>query len=208
VPETGPEQDSSAVRIMRGIPHEHLDEAAGLLLEAFDQKIRHELKPRSPEQARRIIARSLTPELGWLARAGDGAVLGVTGVGMRGHHFSLIGFRLLAGEFGVPGALRRWPYTVLEHLTTRPPKDHWRIEVLAVAESARGTGIGTRLLGAAIESARDAGVHSVGLEVVDVNDGALRLYERLGFEPVRTVRTGRLTSGGGDRAIHFMRLEL
>lgn len=208
MPESGPEQAGNAVCINRGIPHERLDEAAGLLFEAFDQKIRHELKPRSNEQARRIIARSLTPELGWLAVADDGTVLGVTGVGMRGHHFSLIGFRLLAGEFGVPGALRRWPFTVLERLTTRSPREHWRIEVLAVAESARGTGIGTTLLRAVIESAREAGVRSVGLEVVDVNDGALRLYERLGFQPVRTLRTGRLTSGGGYRAIHFMRLEL
>jgi ribosomal protein S18 acetylase RimI-like enzyme len=208
VPEAGPRQDSTAARIVRGIPPERLDEAASLLFDAFDQKIRNELKPHSPEQARRIIARSLTPELGWLALAADGAVLGVTGVGMRGHHFSLIGFRLLAEEFGVPGALRRWPFTVLESLTTRPPKEHWRIEVLAVAESTRGTGIGTELLKAVIESAREAGMRSVGLEVVDVNDGALRLYERLGFEPVRTVRTGRLTSGGGYRGIHFMRLEL
>jgi ribosomal protein S18 acetylase RimI-like enzyme len=208
VPETGPGRDRTAVRIVKGIPSERLDEAAGLLFDAFDQKIRNELKPRSPEQARRIIARSLTPELGWLALSGDGTVLGVTGVGMRGHHFSLIGFRLLAGEFGVLGALRRWPFTVLERLTTRSPDEHWRIEVLAVAESARGTGIGTELLKAVIESARGAGMRSVGLEVVDVNDGALRLYERLGFEPVRTVRTGRLTSGGGYRAIHFMRLEL
>ena len=208
MPDTGPGQDNTTARIVKGIPPERLDEAAVLLFDAFDQKIRHELKPRSPEQAHRIIARSLTPELGWLALAVDGTVLGVTGVGMRGHHFSLIGFRLLVAEFGVPGALRRWPFTVLERVTTRPPREHWRIEVLAVAESARGTGIGTELLKAVIESAREAGMRSVGLEVVDVNDGALRLYERLGFEPVRTVRTGRLTSGGGYRGIHFMRLGL
>jgi ribosomal protein S18 acetylase RimI-like enzyme len=48
----------------------------------------------------------------------------------------------------------------------------------------------------------------VTLEVVDTNGRARELYERVGFEHVRTIRSGVITSGSGYQAIHFMRRTL
>jgi len=195
-------------RITRGIPTDRLDETAALLYDAFEQKLVHGIRPDSAEQGRRIIARSLTPELGWVALAEDGRVLGVAGVAMRGHHFSHMGYRLFAEEFGALGAVSRWVRATAESLIARPRKGQWRVEVLAVAEAARGAGIGTALLEAVIDAARAAGMRSVGLEVVDANERALQLYERIGFRAVGNVPTGALTAGGGYRAVRFMRLDL
>ena len=196
------------IRILQGIPPELLEEATGLLYSAFEEKLAHELRPDSPEQGRRIIVRSLDPALGWIAVDEQGSLLGITGVSWRGRHFSLITFRLLAEEFGLAGAIRRWPLAMLERVVVRSKRLHWRIEVLAVAEPARGKGIGTALLRAVTEAAREAGVRTVGLEVVDVNDRALQLYERVGFTSVANLRTGWLTAGGGYRAVRIMRMEL
>lgn len=58
------------------------------------------------------------------------------------------------------------------------------VEILkfAVDESARSRGIGTRLLQAAIDWARDRGAALVKLESSTKLKAALRLYERFGFE--------------------------
>jgi RimJ/RimL family protein N-acetyltransferase len=53
---------------------------------------------------------------------------------------------------------------------------------LMVAESHRRRGIGMKLLDAAVEWARLAGVTKLELHVFPWNEGALRLYERFGFE--------------------------
>jgi ribosomal protein S18 acetylase RimI-like enzyme len=50
----------------------------------------------------------------------------------------------------------------------------------------RGKGIGTRLLESVFDFARTEGFSSVRLDVVDTNPGARRLYERMGFVPVKT----------------------
>jgi len=117
-------------------------------------------------------------------------------------------FRALAQEFGRLGAIPRWLLATGEDILTRPRKRQWRIEVLAVDGAARGSGIGTGLLQTVIEAAREAGMRTVELEVVDVNDMALRLYERIGFRRVFTLPTGWLTARGGYRGVRFMRLDL
>jgi ribosomal protein S18 acetylase RimI-like enzyme len=195
-------------RILRGIPPELIDEAAQLLVEAFALKVEHELRPRTPEQARRLVAGSIDPSLGWVALDREGAVAGVIGVGIRGRRFSHIGLRALIREFGYPGAVPRWAIVAGEDLLTRARAGHWRIEVLAVHEEARGDGLGTALLTTVIGAAREAGMRRVGLEVVDVNERALRLYERVGFRRTFTLPTGWLTERGGYRGVRFMGLDL
>lgn len=55
------------------------------------------------------------------------------------------------------------------------------IQTIAVAESARGAGLGRTLIQSLVEEARRRGAEQVFLEVRADNDGAQRLYERLGF---------------------------
>lgn len=57
------------------------------------------------------------------------------------------------------------------------------IETLAVAEEARGEGIGTLLIEACRERLRAEGISHWAVGVVEANEGATRLYERAGFRP-------------------------
>ncbi len=52
---------------------------------------------------------------------------------------------------------------------------------LAVAEEARGRGVGRVLIEAAEKWARDHGFSVLGLNAIATNEAALRFYERLGF---------------------------
>ena len=52
---------------------------------------------------------------------------------------------------------------------------------IAVTESARGTGLGTKMMERLIRSADELGLISVSLSVDNSNTVAIRLYERFGF---------------------------
>jgi len=53
---------------------------------------------------------------------------------------------------------------------------------MMVAADARGRGVGSALLSAAIEWAREARAHKVALQVWPHNERALALYRKFGFE--------------------------
>jgi GNAT superfamily N-acetyltransferase len=57
------------------------------------------------------------------------------------------------------------------------------LETLAVAEEARGQGIGSLLIEACRERLRQEGITHWGVAVVEANAEAARLYERVGFRP-------------------------
>jgi [ribosomal protein S18]-alanine N-acetyltransferase len=57
----------------------------------------------------------------------------------------------------------------------------WEIENIAVAGPARRRGLGTRLLGEFLDSARGRGAEAVFLEVRESNLAARRVYEKWAF---------------------------
>jgi GNAT superfamily N-acetyltransferase len=65
--------------------------------------------------------------------------------------------------------------------------------IVSVAEEARGTGIGRRLMEALMRSARAAGHAGLTLTVSERNPVALRLYEGLGFKSLGRTPTGLVT---------------
>jgi ribosomal protein S18 acetylase RimI-like enzyme len=67
---------------------------------------------------------------------------------------------------------------------------------MAVARDPRGRGVGSALLAAAIEWARERGLHKLGLGVFSHNTAALGLYLKFGFvEEGRRVKHYRRESG-------------
>ncbi len=61
------------------------------------------------------------------------------------------------------------------------------IQNIGITPGHRGRGLGTRLLFRALAGFRRAGLDRVYLEVTAQNDGAVRLYRRLGFSTAKTV---------------------
>ena len=194
--------------IRRGIPHDLLPAAAGLLLDAFPLKVRDELRPRSDEQALAIIARSVDPECAWVALDDSGALLGVIGVSEPGRPFQHVRFSTLVELFGRVRSFARWARAALTHSLFRPRDGQWHIDVLAVCSTSRGLGVGTLLIDAVRNAARDEGIHSIHLEVVDTNPRAQALYTKLGFRSTFTLHTGPLTASAGYRGAYLMRLDL
>jgi GNAT superfamily N-acetyltransferase len=75
-------------------------------------------------------------------------------------------------------------------LSVKPSSASWdvgeriaELETLAVAEGARGQGVGSLLIEACRERLREDGITHWGVAVVEANTDATRLYERVGFRP-------------------------
>ena len=67
---------------------------------------------------------------------------------------------------------------------------------MAVARDWRGRGVGTALIEAAVEWARERGLHKLSLSVFAHNEAAIGLYRKVGFvEEGRRVKQYRRTSG-------------
>ncbi|MFF0142915.1 GNAT family N-acetyltransferase [Streptomyces sp. NPDC005227] len=64
---------------------------------------------------------------------------------------------------------------------TAPADGRSEVKRLWTAPAARGQGIASTLLGAALEHAAESGVSTVRLSVWNWRTGAITLYERLGF---------------------------
>lgn len=71
------------------------------------------------------------------------------------------------------------------------------VQTVAVAPSARGRGLGARLLGDLLGEAARRRARSVLLEVDSANEPAIALYRRFGFERI-SVRRGYYAPQGGD----------
>lgn len=78
--------------------------------------------------------------------------------------------------------------------------DEGQINNIAVLSDYRNRGIGSRLLDFAIETGKSMGVNSFTLEVRSSNIGAVKLYEKHGFE-ADGIRRGYYQDNGEDALI-------
>lgn len=62
------------------------------------------------------------------------------------------------------------------------------VDTLHVKEDARGRGVGTALLSALLDSARERGIHTVLARIESGNEASIRLHERFGFRTVGVMR--------------------
>ncbi|MEM9797382.1 MAG: GNAT family N-acetyltransferase [Pseudomonadota bacterium] len=171
--------------IERGFAEEDRTQVATLCWEAFSGKLSRILGPK--DRAVTFVASVLNPDFGVVARMA-GRVQGVAG--WKTAHGQLVGGDLpdLQRVYGSFGGL--WRGLCLAPLERQVEDGILLMDGICVAPEARGRGLGTALLRAVRERARADGLRRVRLDVVDSNPRARALYEREGFRPVGTSRSG------------------
>jgi len=89
------------------------------------------------------------------------------------------------------------------------PGDHVGTASFMVAESARGRGVGRRLGEYVVQWHRDQGYRGIQFNaVVETNESAVRLWQKLGFEIVGTVPGAFRSPTRGYVGLHVMYLPL
>ena len=169
------------MNVRHGIPIADLDRATELYWGAFGQKLDRLLGPR--DRALTFIRSVIRADHAFGAYDRNGELLGVAGYKSSEGAFvggTIADMRQSYGFWG--GTWRGMILTLLERDTENR---RFLMDGIAVAESARGLGIGTALLDAVISEAHKRGYLEVRLDVIDNNPRARALYERCGFNAIK-----------------------
>ncbi|MBG6209137.1 ribosomal protein S18 acetylase RimI-like enzyme [Labrenzia sp. EL_126] len=172
--------------VQSGFPEDQRSIAASLFWSAFRGKLEKIMGPEP--KALGFLENVLDPAYALSAVATDGTLLGLAGYKTEEGSFaggSLGDLCTVYGRFG--GVWRGLLLNILER-DTEPGL--LLMDGIFVSERARGRGIGSALLKAIIQKAADEGLKRVRLDVIDTNDRARALYERMGFEAVSKEETG------------------
>ena len=172
--------ETTEIEIKFGLPESYRRQAAELIYQAFERKFRPVMK--SAAHGVPILAQGLDPEMMIVALVQQ-QIVGAVGLYYRKQNFWDPSLSSFVAEFSWLSGLIRF---VMFRLFIFGGGCDLVVEAIAVDESRRGQGVGTRLLEAVFDLARQQGFKSVRLEVVDTNPAARHLYERLGFVATRT----------------------
>jgi ribosomal protein S18 acetylase RimI-like enzyme len=96
----------------------------------------------------------------------------------------------------------------IESVIKPPRKNVVCIGHIAVLPSARGKGLGARLMNYLANSAKDAGFAVASLDVAETNPSAQQLYERLGYIQVEFNKKGLHSKFGEVCGHSYMELKL
>ncbi|MEO0956913.1 MAG: GNAT family N-acetyltransferase [Pseudomonadota bacterium] len=190
----------SGPRVQLGLPTGTRRQAAVLYWEAFQGKLGRVLGPES--LAIDFIERGLDPTHAITAVDEKGRLLGIAGFKTKGGELIGGGLGLLTIVYGAFGAIWRLPLLAMLERPVEP--GILLMDGIAVAEDARGRGVGTLLLERVAEEARTRGCGVVRLDVIEANPRARALYERLGFEAVGTLSTGMFAAVLGFKSATIM----
>lgn len=190
----------SITHIEKGnIKNTHLKKLAGIVYEAFGTKITA-LHIRK-DTALAILLNSSNPDSAFFAYR-ENRLAGVAGIVTKNSRFFHCGMKELRKHFNI---LRALFYYLVLNFPRRTHPGELKVESLVVVSEMRGQGIGTSLMKRVEQFAVENGYSILSLDVVDTNTGAIKLYERIGFNIVRTARYGILTRRAGFTGSHYMR---
>lgn len=190
--------------IQRGFPDELRHSAAEIYDVAFGEKLSIAIPDKSLRIA--ILEQGMGSSFSFAA-VSENHLAGIAGFkSANGSFTGGITFRLLKENLGFFPALRA--VIVLSLSKRKFVSGQLLMDGIAVSTHMRGGGIGTKLLTSLIEFAHNEGYRSIRLDVIDTNPAARRLYERVGFKPVRTARFVYLKWLLGFKAVTQMQYEL
>jgi ribosomal protein S18 acetylase RimI-like enzyme len=176
------------VEIRRGLPDGLRTQAAALYWDAFGEKLGRVMGPR--DKAVRFLEMVLRSDHAFVALSAEGALLGLVGFKTSKGSFAGGTFADLRAVYGWAGAI--WRSSLLSLLERDVENTRFLLDGICVAETARGQGVGTLLLNAICDEARRRNYPAVRLDVIDTNPRARALYERFGFEALRSENLGLL----------------
>ena len=163
--------------ISKGFNAHDRDTIAALYWEAFGEKLGRVMGPR--DAALGFFQTVPDPTHAICAHDTNGTLLGVAG--FKTYTGALVGggFADMRRVYGMFGSV--WRIMVLAMLERDTDNERFLMDGIFVTSLARGRGVGTALLDAIAQEARERGYNQARLDVIDTNPRARALYERRGF---------------------------
>lgn len=191
------------VRILYSLEEHHVRSAIAIFWEAFAEKFH--IGFSNADQVYRLFHDSVDRDNCIIAFRGAELLGILTHHTTRGEFFQL----RVGALFG-----RFWPWRALRialnlmFLSESPKPDEFIVSSISVSAESRGLGVGTKLMNAAEELAREMGKNLMSLDVAGHNKDARRLYERLGYRVTATSRGRLIRWVTKDPVVHHMEKSL
>ena len=195
--------DSNVV-IHDGLRPEHTEDALRISYEAFSRKF--SIGFRNQDDYVRLL-RDQVDHRSCITATVGGRLAGILTIQTDSQDFYGLSVTKTFARFNPIRAARILLNLAIFALEARPKDNEFVVDTLVVDPECRGMGIGTKLLAHAEKAAAAMGKNRMTLNVIDENQGALRLYERLGYKKVATQSSTGLFGFIrllGTRAIHKM----
>lgn len=176
------------VTIFRGLHANLRPDAARLYWEAFGGKLGRVMGPE--DRALAFFQRVIRTDLCFAALDGEGRLVGIAGYKTPAGSFAGGSWADLITVYGPFGG--RWRGWILWALNRGVDNDRFLVDGISVTRAERGRGVGSLLLAALCDEAREQGYPAIRLDVIDTNWRARALYERHGFTVAGTERLGLL----------------
>ena len=167
----------SEINLSNGFSDAERRTVGRLYWQAFSAKLGHLLGPDA--RALAFFAQIMDPKFAITAHDSAGAVIGIAGFKTPQGMLTGGGMRDIARHYGWVNALWKGPLLALLERDLEP--DTLLMDGICVDVRARGLGVGTALLNAIKQEARDRNLKQVRLDVIDTNPRARALYTREGF---------------------------
>lgn len=169
-------------QIHHNLPDKFREPAIALYYEAFESKFS---KLFTQEEALKILPELLNGEQAIYA-VQDEALVGFAGVQHGRQKLFKSSLHPFTTHLGMMrGLLAAFVLSLFERPYT---EGELLMDGICVDKKMRGQGVGSALLAAIYDFAREKGYQSIRLDVVDTNPKARKLYERIGFEAQETQR--------------------
>ncbi len=174
------------ITIRQGFPETEQNHVAELYWQAFSPKLGRIMGPDA--RALHFFSGCLNPDYALVARDEQGRLLGVAGFQTEAGGLVAGSLKDMAQVYGWFGGT--WRGLLLSVLERKIQPGVFQMDGLFVDASARGLGVGTALLKAVCQGARQRKLDRVQLDVIDTNPRARALYERVGFVPISEEEAG------------------
>lgn len=189
------------MKLLIQLPPDQIQTAASLYAKAFQRKA--VVIIGSSEDLQEILEFGIDPTQSICVLDDEEKLVGVAGHHL--FHKSFLNFKLekFQAKYGkIEGTFK---FALVRTFFNRLlKKNQLLMDGIAVDESCRGKGVGTLLLNGIFEIARNNKMSSIRLDVIDENTRAKKLYTRLGFRPMRHLRTPFLKGLAGISGVTTM----
>jgi ribosomal protein S18 acetylase RimI-like enzyme len=180
-----PCRTEAMIEIIDHLPEAHLPAGVRLYYTGLEAKLGPVFGPL--ESALAALPRCVHPEKCMTAIA-DGHLVGILGLHDARGSFLAPTYQTMVEQYGTLSGMYRTGLLMLLDNNVAPGDLY--LDGIAVAPAHRGQGIGTALITAFENRARDNGFATVSLEVIDTNLGAKALYKRVGYRKIATHTMG------------------
>ena len=174
--------NNHGITIQRGLPGQYLSDAAALYDKAFGQKFSVAVKSVKKRQS--LLKSAFVSDYAIVALCNDELV------GMAGFHTQQgsltagLQYNDLLSRLGFFAG--NWAALIFSLYERAVKPNELLMDGIAVRGDFRGQGVGSQLLDALAAYATEQHYDHIRLDVIDINPGARRLYERKGFQAIST----------------------